>query len=269
MRDVECTAFLRWALPRLGLRWRGYRRVRRQACRRLARRIGELGLEGWAAYRERLTADEAEWAHVDAACRITISRFLRDRATWEALVGDVLPALRRLAASRGDRSVRAWSIGCASGEEPYTLRLAWERATEGRSGPPLTVVATDPEPAVLARAREARYETGTLRELPKAWRDRGFERSGQSWVLLPRYRDVTFLKQDVRDEQPPGPFHLVLCRNLVLTYFAAEVRDRVLERIVTLMVPGAALVIGGHEELPTGVRGLEPWRPHRSTFRRT
>jgi chemotaxis protein methyltransferase CheR len=54
MRDAECVALLHWALPRLGLRWRGFRRVHRQVCKRIARRIEELRLADLAAYRARL-----------------------------------------------------------------------------------------------------------------------------------------------------------------------------------------------------------------------
>ena len=55
--DAACVAFLQWALPRLGLRWAGYRKVRRQVCRRLHRRLAELGLPDLDAYRARLAAD--------------------------------------------------------------------------------------------------------------------------------------------------------------------------------------------------------------------
>jgi hypothetical protein len=59
MTDQECVALLQWALPRLGLRWSGFRRVRRQVCKRISRRMTEPGL-GAAAYRNRLGADAAE-----------------------------------------------------------------------------------------------------------------------------------------------------------------------------------------------------------------
>lgn len=78
MRNAECVALLRWALPRLGLRWPGFRRVRRQVCKRIARRIKELGLADVAAYRERLECAPEEWPEFDSLCRITISRFYRD-----------------------------------------------------------------------------------------------------------------------------------------------------------------------------------------------
>ncbi len=57
MTDQECTELLQWAAPRLHLRWRGFRRVRGQVCKRIARRIAALGLGSASAYRERLERD--------------------------------------------------------------------------------------------------------------------------------------------------------------------------------------------------------------------
>src|SRR5215218_3377296 len=80
----ECVAFLQWALPRLGLRWAGYRKVRRQVCRRVARRIAALGLPDHAAYRAHLEAHAEEWDVLRALTPVTISRFGRDRGLRRA-----------------------------------------------------------------------------------------------------------------------------------------------------------------------------------------
>ena len=117
MSNAECTAFLKWALPRLGLQWDGFARVRRQVCKRLGARIAALHLSGIAAYQERLASDAEEWRILDECCRITISRFFRDRPVFEPLRTRVLPAIAARAL-REQREARCWSAGCASGEEP-------------------------------------------------------------------------------------------------------------------------------------------------------
>ncbi|MEE8226367.1 MAG: CheR family methyltransferase, partial [Kiloniellales bacterium] len=128
MRDEDCVRFLQWCLPPLGLRWAGYRRVRRTVCKRIERRRRELGLADAAAYRACLIADPGEWTRLDALCRISISRFYRDRAVFDHLVCDVLPNLATKAGRRADTALRCWSAGCASGEEPYSLAIAWRYA---------------------------------------------------------------------------------------------------------------------------------------------
>jgi chemotaxis protein methyltransferase CheR len=79
MDNRDCTIFLQWALLQRHLRWPGFRKVHRHVCKRLKRRIHELGLDDLAAYRRRLEAEPAEWRAFDECCHITISRFFRDR----------------------------------------------------------------------------------------------------------------------------------------------------------------------------------------------
>jgi hypothetical protein len=76
MRDPEGVAFLQWCLPRLGLRWPGFRKVRRRVYTRIDRRLKELGIPDVAAYRGYLDRHPEEWPVLGAFCRIPISRFL-------------------------------------------------------------------------------------------------------------------------------------------------------------------------------------------------
>src|SRR4051812_50091175 len=95
--DDACVAFLQWALPRLGLRWAGFRRVRRQVCRRIGRRAAELGLPSLDAYRAHLDAHPAEREVLRSLTPVTISRFGRDGAVLRPLTADRLPPPRRAA----------------------------------------------------------------------------------------------------------------------------------------------------------------------------
>lgn len=282
MRDAECVAFLRWALPRLRMRWPGFRRVRGQVCKRLARRVRALGLADLQAYRQRLEAapeDDPEWGALDACCRITVSRFLRDRAVWDALARRVLPTLAVRARSEG-RPLRAWSAGCGGGEEPYGLRALFDlELAPMHPGLGLEVLATDVDPASLDRARRGCYGGSSLREVPEAWRERVFEwRAGLApatagtpeaacWCVRAPFRaGIVFAEQDLRRTLPDDAFDLVLCRNLAFTYFDAALQTEVLERIAARLVPGGALVVGLHER-PPAVPGLSPWPDARAVFR--
>ena len=85
----------------------------------------ELGLGNFAAYRARLEADPTEWRILDECCHITISRFFRERDVFEVLRTRVLPDIAARAEREG-RNVQVWSAGCASGEEPYTIKILWD-----------------------------------------------------------------------------------------------------------------------------------------------
>ncbi|MCY1018808.1 CheR family methyltransferase [Pyxidicoccus sp. MSG2] len=269
MTDPECVELLQWAAPRLRLRWDGFRRVRGQVCKRIGRRLQALGLPDAAAYRARLEADAAEWAVLDSLCRVTISRFYRDAHVFDVLRDGLLPSL--LEALPAGSPFRAWSAGCASGEEPSTVAVLFRLGLQPRfPAVRLELLATDADEALLARARRGCYPRGSLRELPSEWAARAFPDPGPEPCIAPAYREgVTFLRQDLRAEMPDGPFHLVLCRNVAFTYFAPPLQREVLARLVSRLVPGGLLVIGGHESLPEHGAELECAAGPLPVFRRT
>lgn len=256
-RDPGCVHFLQWALPRLGYRWAGFRRVRRQVCRRVRRRYRDLGLADFEAYARRLDLDPAEWDRLDRCCRITISRFYRDRALWEAIGDDVLHRLYRQGAERDPPLLRAWSAGCGAGEEPYSVAMLVRLGpTALPDGVRVEIVGTDLDPHQLERARRAVYPESSLRDLPVEWCRRAFvpESGGNHRLLAPFREDVEFLLQDIRHEAPEGCFDLVLCRNLVFTYFDAERQARSTRRLLDHLAPRGWLALGSHEALPEEAR---------------
>lgn len=270
MNDRDCISLLQWALPRLDHRWAGYRRVRRQVCRRIEARIRSLGLTDAAAYRQRLETDSAEWVALRACLRVTVSCFLRDRGVFQALADSVLPALAQALQHRGAPTLHVWSAGCASGEEPYSLSLLWAFELQARHpGIALSVLATDADPTVLERAATACYPASSLREIPAAWQDKAFTREDDRYCLAPSLRAcVQFQQQDLCVELPDGLFELILCRNLAFTYFNAALQQKTAAALVQRLAPGGCLVVGAHECLPDGVADIEPWPGTVGLFRK-
>jgi chemotaxis protein methyltransferase CheR len=260
---------MQWALPRLGLRVAAYRRVGGQVEKRVRRRIAALALDGVAAYRARLAEDPQEWNVLRSLCGITISRFYRDRTVWDAVCDRVLPALAAATRSAGGEHLRCWSLGCASGEEPYTLSIAWQLALAERYPEVrLTVLATDVDEHMLSRAMRAEYEAGSLREMPTAWRELAFEQAGETYRLHERFRGgVQLQQQDVRSSVPEGEFALILCRNNVFSYFDPQEQQRALQQLTACLSDGAFMVIGKDEQLPPG-SPLHAWDPKLRLYQR-
>ncbi len=258
MKDAECVRFLQWALPRLRMRWAGFRRVRRQVCKRVERRRRELGLADVDAYRVHLETHPGEWAHLDALCTISISRFRRDGAVFDALAQHVLPELALRARHEGEPALAAWSVGSASGEEPYSLKMLWELEVQPRIPQlPIRILASELDENLVRRARVGVYAPSSLSEVPQAWREQAFEAAAGGWRVRSRFRaGVRFRRQDVRCHLPDGPFRLVLCRNGVFTYFEPALQRELLRRITARLAPGGALVVGVHESLPAEAQGL-------------
>ncbi|OKH20484.1 hypothetical protein NIES593_18375 [Hydrococcus rivularis NIES-593] len=252
MKDCECVRFLQEILPKLHLRWSGFRRVRQQVCKRLKHRIKELGLEDFSSYSVYLATHAEEWSVVDACCRITISRFYRDSRVFEQLSQELIE-LARLATERGDKSLRCWSAGCASGEEVYTLKLIEHFClAKAQFYLPLDIIATDIDEYMLSRASQGCYKLGTLKELPQEWIAEAFTIVSEQYCIKPTFKErIRFDRQDIRKEMPSGSFHLILCRNLVFTYFDLTLQWEILQQICDRLLANGILFIGKRESLPS------------------
>lgn len=209
-------------------------------------------LDGAEAYRARLESDPAEWAVLTRLCRVTISRFWRDRALFEALRDDVLP-----------RSAPRLSPGAPDAPRARSRTHSCSRRARPTSAS--AVLATDVDPVLLERARLARYPESSLRELPLELRRRAFE--GDRLKRRHRAR-VEFAVHDVRTGAPDGPFDFVLCRNLVFTSFDEELQCELGAQLAASLRPGGVFVVGAHETLPDGLRELEPWPAYHGLYRR-
>lgn len=271
MNDRDCTGFLQWALPRLGLHWPGFRKVRHIVCKRVERRCRALGLANLDAYLEHLDRHGDEWEALRALCSIPISRFGRDGSVFAQLEHAVLPALADAAAARPERTLSCWSAGCASGEEPYSLSILWTlQLAHCYPGVALQILATDVDDQLLERAATGCYGWGSLKELPRAWCEQAFDLRGGGYCVREAFRAaVRFARQDLRLGVPAACFDLILCRNVVLTYFEPDLQRAVMRRIADTLRPGGALVVGMHEALPQGIDDLVPWPQARTVFRRT
>jgi chemotaxis protein methyltransferase CheR len=270
MADDTRTAFLKWCLPRLGLRWPGYRKIRGLVGKRLNRRLAELGLDDLTAYRNFLISEPSEWVRLDAMCRVPISRFYRDRGVFDAIGQQLLPEAAAAVAAGGEDAVKCWSAGCASGEEPYTLMTVWRFAVAvGWPTLGFTVIATDADDIMIERAKAACYARSSLKDLPLEWVERGFTRRGPFFCLKEEFREgVHFELQDIRRSMPDGPFDLILCRNLAFTYFEGALQRHTSDQLREQLRPGGFLVLGAHEALPGEASGYLRLAPHLPIYRR-
>jgi chemotaxis protein methyltransferase CheR len=270
VKDEDCVRFLQWVLPQLKMRWPGFRKVRKQVCKRLQRRIIELELADVDAYRQYLQNHAAEWRDVDFLCRITVSRFYRDKTVLQHLQAEVLPGLAGAALNAGDGLLRAWSAGCAMGEEAYTVLLIWDMALrDDFPGLDIDVIGSDIDNELLDRARRGCYESSSIKALPEQWLNSVFVKHKNEYCLDARLRNkVRFISQDIRNKTIEGSFHIIFCRNMAFTYFEHTLQLEVLQYLHANLVDGGTLIIGGHESLPGGFCGFEQWSKQRAIYRK-
>lgn len=189
------------------------------------------------------------------ASHLTISEtyFWREPRVFEALVKQILPELIR-AREKGERRLRIWSAGCASGEEPYSIAIALRRLLPVPEDWRITILATDINPGILRRATAGVYGQWSFRGLPKRLKEEYFHRKEDGrFEILPEIRKmVTFAYLNLVEDLYPSPLNntnamdLIFCRN-VLMYFTPERAVRVGQRLYNSLVDGGWLMVGASE----------------------
>jgi len=197
------------------------------------------------AYGALLTESAAEQEHLLRVLTIHVSHFFRNPSMFEKLSSEVLPELL------GERrDVRLMSVGCAGGEEPYTLALIlreqFGRALEaGR----VSIKGTDVDAATLELARNALYHPDRLAEVSPELLSRWFTREGERYRLNQEIRSqVSFERSDLNHRQALEECDLILCRN-VLIYFERGRQESILNGFADTLTPGGVLVLGKSETL--------------------
>ncbi|MDB4951778.1 MAG: Protein-glutamate O-methyltransferase [Gemmatimonadetes bacterium] len=225
---------------------------------RLSRRVRELGLRSYGAYFQRVAdgGDPEERRRMLEAVCTHETHFFREAAHWEFLSGDLLPRWRAdAAARRRPRRVRAWSAGCSSGEEPYSLAMTLLDALPDEEGWQVEVVATDLSRRVLDQAAAGLWRVEKAAEIPERLRraymlrGRGAQ-EGRMAAGDEVRRVVRFQQLNLNDREwaLQGRFDLVFCRN-VLIYFDARSRAGVVGRLLERLEPGGHLFVGHAESL--------------------
>jgi chemotaxis methyl-accepting protein methylase len=239
--------FLREAAPFFGLQWRPFQR--RGIKRKVEQRIVQIALSGFEEYLLKIRSDPAELNHLSKTLTVTISRFFRDKEVFDTIGTSLIPTIVK----KEDKiDFKIWSIGCASGEEPYTFSLLWKERFE-KIWPQihLSILATDINENLLARAREGRYKKSSLKKVPQDILGSYFKMDNDFYVLDKAIREsVEFRRHDIIHEEPFSGMDMVLCRNLAFTYFSKESQIDVLKKIATSLRGEGHLVIGKDESLP-------------------
>ncbi|MEV4709147.1 CheR family methyltransferase [Actinoplanes sp. NPDC049316] len=236
----------------------------------LLRRAGATHLER-GEYLARLGAGdwEAELSTLAEELTINETYFFRHGEQFRVLADVALP--ERIRARGAQRVLRLLSVGCSSGEEAYTLAIV---ARQVQPDPDwiVSVLGVDASPAVLRRARAARYSAWSLRETPDAVRERWFHpHDGEYEVDAGIRAAVRFRLHNVAGDDEelwrPGQYDVVFCRNLLM-YLTPHVRDTLVRRMTGALSTGGYLFLGHTDSLGSDPDGLEPQQSDHTFFYR-
>lgn len=219
--------------------------------RRIAVRMRACGVGDYTGYLGVLERTPAELDLLADALTINVTTFFRNRETWDALGATILPALL----TERDGRLRAWSAGCASGEEPYTLvmliALVLERMGRSEWLGRVHVDATDIDRKSLEHAAAASYPERAFSEVDPATRARYCVAAGDGRLavsdplraLVEVHRMELTGRWDAR-----GVYDLILCRNVII-YFDRSTQERLMERFADQLAPRGVLVLGKVETI--------------------
>lgn len=222
--------------------------------RRIATRVRARGCSEAGPYLDLLARDEAELDALLAALTIHVTQFFRNPSMFSMLERQVLPALIQRLQAEGRRTLRLWSVGCASGEEPYSLALMLRELAP--PGIKVEILGTDISASILASARHALYDEQRLAEVPAAIRARYFDKEGRGYRLIePIRRMVQFEQHNMLTAADYPQADLIACRN-VLIYFSREEQENILQRFAAALPVGGILILGKAEMLLGGCRRL-------------
>ncbi len=232
-------AFLR---SRTGHDFASYKRA--TVMRRVLRRMQVCRVTDMAAYAERVRAIPEEAQALFDDLLISVTQFFRDEAAFDHLgqaIGSLLEA-------PGDEGIRAWSIGCATGEEAYSLAiLLLEEAERRNASVPIQVFASDLDEGALATARAGRYPRTIEADVSEKRLRRFFVDEGTHYRISRRVRDVVlFATHSVLKEPPFLRLDLVSCRNLLI-YLERSLQEQLLQLFHYALNEGGILFLGSAE----------------------
>jgi two-component system, chemotaxis family, CheB/CheR fusion protein len=179
---------------------------------------------------------------------IPVTNFFRDAGVFDELARRVIPKL--FDGKSGDDQVRAWSVGCSTGEEAYSIAiLLLEHADTLTERPHLQVFASDLLDASLERARHGVYPASIESDVSPERLRRFFTRRGDDYEVNRIIRDmVVFAKHDVLSDPPFSHTDLVSCRNLLI-YLQREAQRDVVSLFHYSLEPGGVLFLGTSESV--------------------
>jgi chemotaxis protein methyltransferase CheR len=225
--------------------------------RRIAIRIRANHCQTVKEYCTLLLLQKYELDHLLKVLTIHVSQFFRNFATFEKLRLEIIPQLFAAARQNAAQELRFCSLGCASGEEPYTLALILaEHFAREMQEIPVTIAAVDVDAATLDLAKKGLFSHERMQELPLDYLQSYFSESGARYQLAPEIMAmVTFSLGDMFDSLLYRDCDLLLCRN-VLIYFSREQQEKIFRNIAGVLGRNGFLVLGKSETILGESRAL-------------
>ncbi len=218
--------------------------------RRVTRRLVLNKHETLAAYAAFLKGNAKELDALYSDVLISVTSFFRNPEAFDVLKRKVFP---KFLAQRGrDEAVRVWVLGCSTGQEAYSLAMAFaEAATDDARGAKLQIFATDLNEALLEKARHGLYAKTLVQDISPERLRRFFTEEEGGWRVSKLLREqVVFARQNVMSDPPFSRMDLITCRNLLI-YLEPDLQKKIFPAFHYALKPGGFLFLGASESIGT------------------
>mgnify|MGYP001034149918 CR=1 FL=1 len=222
--------------------------------RRLTPRLTQLQFATFHDYYYYLKYDqnrEMELSDIMDVLTTNETYFFRESFQLRAFSEEIIPELTAIKGARGDRTLRIWSAGCSTGEEPYTIAMLLMEKPE-LSGWKIEIVGTDISQRVLHQARKGVYGSSAFRVTDEIYKSRYFHEQDGQFRIADSVRElVTFSRLNLYDQSRflfLGKMDIVFCRNVII-YFDLPAKKKVVEQFYNSLNSGGFLLLGHSESL--------------------
>jgi chemotaxis methyl-accepting protein methylase/PAS domain-containing protein len=238
-----------------------YRRIERRMSIHLINRI--------ASYVRFLRENPQEIELLFKELLIGVTGFFRDPAAWENIQQKIMPKL--LADRPSGNALRAWSAGCSTGEEAYSLAIVFKEALEQIKPTEdftLHIFATDLDRDTIDKARHGFYPAGIAADVSPARLRRFFVKEENGYRVGREIREmVTFAVQNIIMDPPFTKLDILICRNLLI-YLTPELQKKLLPLFHYSLNPGGVLFLGSSETVSAFTDLFAPLNTESRLFRR-
>jgi len=236
---------------------------------RLGKRLRGGEFRSYRAYYEyvRKDASGTELCQLIDAISTNTTHLFRERQHFDVLATTLQQQLTDRAWRAVNSTLRIWSAGCSSGDEPYSIAMVVDDVIGAQQGMDWKVLATDISTRMLDRARSGVYDLHRLGTVPDRFRRCFFRpvgpRERRAAQVIARLRErITFARFNLMSDHFPfrHGFHYIFCRN-VMIYFDRPTQETLVAKFASHLRPGGYLLVG-HSESLNGIRhGLQYVKP--------
>lgn len=226
---------------------------------RLSNLLVELGCTNFSEFYFMLTHKQDPILRNRLVDAITTKEtgFFRDEHPFKALVERIFPEMSEHKIQRTQfmpPRIRIWSVGCSTGEEPYSVAMAvkeWLDTQKSFSVNDVSITAGDISKSALSKAKQAVFdERCVTKKVPNTYRQKYFSKLGDKYRVKEEIRAmIVFADLNLNGSfQQIGDFDLILCRNVII-YFDTDLKRNIVDKFYDLLEPGGVLIMGASENL--------------------